>query len=53
MKNKFKETKEELYEKNAENMALKVKSTVLGALPLVCGFLDNQAIESKKVRVVQ
>ena len=53
LKNKFKETQEELYEKNAENMALKVISTVLGALPLVGGFLANQAIESKKVRVVQ
>ena len=53
LKDKFKETQEELYEKNAENMALKVIGTVLGALPLVGGFLANQAIESKKVRVVE
>lgn len=52
LKNKFKETNEQLYEKNAENVALKVISTVLGTLPMVGGFLANKAINDKKIRVV-
>ena len=52
LKSKLKETKEELYEKNAENMALKVIGGVLGVLPMVGGFLANKAIDDKKVRVV-
>ena len=52
LKSKFNETKEELYEKNAENMALKVIGTVLGVLPMVGGFFANKAIDDKKIRVV-
>ena len=52
LKSKFNETKEQLYEKNAENMALKIISTVLGTLPMVGGFLANKAINDKKIRVV-
>lgn len=48
LKSKFNETKEELYEKNAENIALKVISSVL----MVGGFFANKAIDDKKVRVV-
>lgn len=52
LKNKFNETNEELYEKNAENMALKVIGTVLGNLPTVGGFFANKAINDKKIKAV-
>ena len=52
LKNKFNETNEELYEKNAENMALKVIGTVLGNLPTVGGFFAKKAINDKKIRAV-
>jgi len=52
LKNKFNETKEELYEKNAENMALKVIGTALGNLPTFGGFFANKAINDKKIRAV-
>ena len=49
LKSKFKETKEELYEKNAENIALKIISVTL----LAGGILADKAIEDKKVRAVK
>ena len=52
LKSKFKETDEQLYEKNAENMALKIINTVLGTIPLAGGFFANMAINDKKIRVV-
>jgi len=52
LKNKFKETEEQLYEKNAENIALKIISTTLGIIAPVGAFLANKAINDKKIRVV-
>ena len=52
LKTKFKETEEQLYEKNAENIALKMIGTFLGAVLPVGAFLANKAIDDKKVRVV-
>jgi len=49
LKSKFKETKEELYEKNAENIALKIISITIMAGALFA----NNAIEDKKVRAVK
>lgn len=52
LKNKFKETEEQLYEKNAENIALKIISSTLGIMAPVGAFLSNKAINDKKIRVV-
>lgn len=52
LKSKFNETNEQLYEKNAENMALTIIETVLGTLPMVGGFLANKAINDEKKKVL-
>ena len=49
LKSKFKETKEELYEKNAENIALKIISITI----MAGSIFANNAIEDKKVRAVK
>ena len=49
LKSKFKETKEELYEKNAENIALKIISVTI----MAGGLFANKAIEDKKIRAIK